>query len=307
MLADQNRLLLLTPKAIYRYALPSLVAEDSLLYRNNEEFTGMVANEDGSRAVLTTANKNLYEFNPMDFDAPLNELGLYSATISVTGGSDGISQIVLGNLSQNGLLTMVIGKYGNNTQLVYDINNNVVLWSASPFQYLNAVYPPVVSSDGRYLSNDYPALTKGDVYQWNGSGFDQIGIVAVGRKHFRPGNNEIISGTIKENVYQISSGSINIYDLATLPADPTQTLLLRRSMNFPAIDKDAYFWETGYDHTTDLFYVRFMENAYSTLTLYDANTMLSVKQVRAFTYTPYTHEFVSHYHMTNRGYIEELK
>lgn len=306
MLVNQNRLLLLTPKAIYRYVLPSLTIEDSLLYQNNEDFTGMVVNEDGSRAVLTTANKNLYEFNPMDFDAPWNTLELYTASIFFTGGSDPIRQIVLGNLSQNGLLTVVVGKYGNNTQLVYDINNNVVTWNAPSFIYLNTVHPPVVSNDGSLLANDYPALTKGDVYQWNGSGFDKIGTVAAGRKHFRPGNREIINGT-RLDEYTISPGAVRIYDLTTLPADPTQSLTQLRWMNFAAIENDAYFTETGFDKNTNLFYVRYMENVFSTLKLYDANTMNFVKEVTAFVYRPGTHQFENNYHLSDRGFIEEVK
>lgn len=305
MLVDKNRLLLQTETAIYRYRLPSFELEDSLLYQNNEKFSGFVVSEDGNRAVLTTEHHYLYEFNPMDFDAPLSQLGVFMATAPYTGGTAEINNIVLGNLSQNGLLTMVISKHGS-TQIVYDINNNVVPWYAPPFIYLNAVHPPVVSNDGRYLANDYPASQKGEVYEWNGSAFDQIGRIRPGRKYFRPANNEIISGTIKDP-YQPLPGAVLIYDLATLPADPTQTLPLLRSKEFPDIDHDAYFWETGYDHNTDVFYVRYMENATSILTMYNANTMGLVDKVSAFTYAPYTHQFEGNYHLTNRGYIEQVK
>jgi len=307
LLVDQNRLLLLTSNAIYEYALPSLILEDSLLAQSDHKFSGFAITDDGNRAVLTTEKGRLFEFNPLDFDAPLSELGLFAATVPYTGGTDPIYDVVLGDLSRNGLLSMVIGKYGSRTQVVYDINNSAVPWYAAPFRYLNEVHPPSISSDGRYLASDYPGSSQGEVYQWNGAAFDQIGRVATGPKFFRPGNREIISGTWKDDDYQISPGSVRIYDLNTLPADPMQTLPLLRSMEFANLVGDSYFWSIGYDQRTDIFYTRYVENVYSTLTLYDANTMALLDKVSAFTYSPSVHFFESNYQITDRGSMEYVK
>jgi hypothetical protein len=306
MLVNQSKLLVLTSKAIYRYALPSIVLEDSLLSIDGTNFSAIAVSEDGERAVVLKDNWKLYEFNPMDFQASLNDLGLFAATIDVSGNG-AIQEVKLGNISQNGLLSMVIRKNGNRRQVLFDIHTGLVPWFGDFFQYLNEMYPPVISSDGLYLSNDFPATGKGSIYKWNGTSFIHLATVAAGRKYFRAGNRELINGTIKDGFSSIAEGAVQIYDLTSPPLNNTQSLTLLRSINFPAIENDQYFWETGYDESTGIFYARYMIDATSILKLYNANTMATEGEETPFTFTPYSHVFQNNYHLTNRGFIETAR
>ncbi|MBZ0245752.1 MAG: hypothetical protein K8H85_07390 [Cyclobacteriaceae bacterium] len=305
MMPVQNKLLTLTSKAIYRYALPSLILEDSLLTAGDGDFSGIAISGDGNRAVLLTKNWNLYGFDPLSFETPLTRYGLFIATIPATNGNSPLEKVVLGNLSDNGLVTMVLSKNGGKSQAVFDIVNNVVPWSAPKFIYLNITIPPVISSNGLYLANDYPAKVKADIYKWSGSTFDKIGTTDAGRKYFRLNSSELFNGTYKEYPSYIAQGDVKIYDINTPPAQPDQPLTVLREMHFNSLIGDEYFWELRYDDYTQLFYSRYMENVYSTLRLYDVNSMSYIGSLKAFTYTPYSHEFANGFHFSNRGYIEQ--
>lgn len=305
-LVDQNKLLTLTPKAIYRYALPSFMLEDSLPSSVDGNFYDMAISDDGNQAVIVTDNWSLYGFDPMAFEEPITNHQLFDATIAATFTNAPFEKVDLGNISENGVLTMVLSKSGAQTQIVFNISTQAVLWNGPSFIYLNNMYPPVISPNGLYLANDYPGLETADIYTWSGNSFDKIGTTAQGRKYFRANTSELINGTVKEDIFRISSGELTIYDTNT-PSQPNQPLTTLRSMNFSSTLGDEYFWELRYDDNTHLFYTRHMGNVFSTLRLYDVNSMSFVGSLKAFTYTPYSHEFVNGFHFTNRGYIEQRK
>ncbi len=307
MLPHHNKLLIASQKAIYRYSLPDLTLEDSLGYQDAgvATFSSLVVSEDESKGIVVGETSQLVGFDPFSFSNHMN-YPIFQATQNLGDGSD-ITGITLGNLSNDGLLTMSLGKSTGIWGLAFEINTNNIPWKSDVSLATKPLRPPVVSNDGRYMAFDLPTTETGEVYNRSSGTFVKLGNVGSGLKFFRSTANELISTTYIAPFSYRASPQINVYNLEERPSLPSSAFTVIRGITLPARSNNSYYTEVRYDDMTQNLYTREVRNIYSTIHLLDVIDFHEKDNVQALPPWDGIHAYANGYHIISNGYIEKLK
>lgn len=309
MMPQNNKLLLNTGLGIYRYALPSLILEDSLMAfeLGFQRISSLVTNAIESKAMVVGDGSSLSGFDPLNFDDRRSAFGFFTAVRKVTGNSDEISHLWLGNLSKNDFLPLLLRQNNKNIALLFNINDGQVYWNSPPTDAPDFRQPPLLSDDEQFLAYDVQNIALGVLLKKTGEAYNQVGFIKKGFKYFESARNELINVTMTDQYGPVSDGAITIYSMSASQVLNGE-LLPDRSTILPRTIGDESIKGIYYDQLSSTLYSRYMTGATSYLRLINIDDFNFYGEViSAFTYTGYTHMLSNHYQLTSRGFIEEVK
>ncbi|HEV8513626.1 MAG TPA: hypothetical protein VGQ59_10125 [Cyclobacteriaceae bacterium] len=300
-----GKLLIANAQKIYRYSLPDFTIEDSLSLQSfgaSQALSSMRIPHNEAVALVVTDNSKLFKFDPLNF-ASRSQIDVSTPTFSAGGGNAPISVLFLGNISDNGLVTLTMFK-SSYSSMLFDFTAGVVKWSIMDD---NSIDASIVSNDGAYIVRNF-SDGSGKVFKESQGTYNQIGVVAVGRKYFRTGTNELINETIIDQFAYPTGATISVYNLQSPPAQFGQPFAISRSMTYPYLssDRTEYLVELGYDDFTKTFYTRHRDSYHSIIRLRDIDDFHYIKTMKAQDYTR-GHVFSNNYHFVYRGFIEQVK
>lgn len=308
LLPQQQKLLLQSQTAIYRYNLPDLQLEDSLTVTTvgKGDFSSFTMSRDGARGVVVAGKSELVGFDPLNFATYTHYAGFFTASISATGGNAEIDMLQVGELSDNGIVTILASKNGR-CGIAYDINANLIKWFSNRFPYYNQMFPPSISADGQWLAYDDPNEGRSGIYRYSPTNeFERVGAAPYGRKYFKTDVNELVNTPILETYYPPAEAQIKIYDLPGTPMpDNLLTVKRTKSVLYYSI-QNGYLGDIKYDETTGLLYTQYNRDGISRLTMMDVSGFQTTATCEAMTFAQ-GHHFISNYQIINRGFIEKVK
>lgn len=312
MLPLTNKLLVITAGKLYRYRLPDLLVEDSVSYSSlgAGKFASLTASQNGAYGMVTTETGELWQFDPLTLSSFVNH-NINAIHPSVTFISGPLTAVAAGTISNTGILglRLVMGAY--KWGAVYDVNAHTFRWVSKRFEYLNPVFPPFISRDGELAVYNDPPQVYSPVMKWMGTVYDTLGKVKDGVKFFSSTSDELINVPYMDQFFSPIGGQSNftIYDL-TAPAQPDGSLVINREFTVQHTFSFTYYTTVlkslWYDEHTGYLVTRYMTDATSDLTMHDINDYHLVKQASGTTYTLNSHYFSNGYHLSSRGFIEQV-
>lgn len=305
MLPKHQKILLVTSNKIYRYSIPDFVLEDSLIAQGinyyNFRRTSLAVKPDESAAYAIFNSGGITRFDPLNFSDQRN-YNLFSSTIEMTGSNQEIDHIALGNVTNEGLITLSLTKV-TTWSLVYDLNLEKVIWNSAYYTGFPTVLAPVISGDGKIVAFDNPNSLTAQVLKNAGGSFEISGEIDKGQKFFLNDKNELINiphlgsyPSIKENKI------VSIYNLDLSP-QKTRTLEIQPNRG------EQYLMGISYDVITRSLYTRYDDiTGYANIDLITLDNFNSYKKLKAKSYG-YTgvHFYCNGYLMINSGFIEQVK
>lgn len=307
ILPQSKKLLIVNNEKVYRYSLPSFTVEDSLSFEQTGtgQFTHMAISQNETQGVLVGSLPGIIEFDPFDFSL-LKEIDIYDATISATRNNQLVQKIRIGNLSNNGLLSIRLTK--NKTwAMVFDINTNTVKWISSYFTNYSTTAPPVISNDGTYFAFDRPGNTSGKVFNLIDQDYTLIGRTELGNKYFRNLENELINLSIIDPIRTPINPTIGIYNLKSPPLENQELFSKAREFIIPDPDSPVHLIGLSYDDATESLITRYDDGWHSDLTLLDVVDFRKTQNMKAYQSNKELHGYSSDFHLISTGYIEKVK
>jgi hypothetical protein len=289
LLGKSNKLLIGNLEMLYRYNLGETIQlEDSLRFTDlglTHGNNGVIVSPDESRIYISGKWENIHEskflsLNPHNFDN-IQPHVMNSILGSINFPTGGNYPLVLGNVSNNGLITM----WTSGRSLLFDISKQKVMWSNPRTLYR----PPAVSPDGRFLAANING-NEGWVFEVREGVTHPLGRIDSGFPIYLNDGGEIM--TALNPTYRDGSDgtAISVFDLTNPPEEPNLFLTRIRSDEMPSFF-DLY--RAFYDPVSG--YIAF---SYSDrLKLYNVNSMGFEK-----TYPGYFF-YVDKYLLYNEGFI----
>lgn len=312
MMPDQDKLLVTTNEAIYRYKLSTLALEESILASafGVSHFITLVTSRNGQYGAVSGIKKIII-FDPLNF-ANKSMVDLATATAGLTPGGGTIVQATFGQISNSGILPITLQNTELTYPLLFNLNSRTVSWIApdslvarfggtgcliSPDDtYLIVHHPPLVFDNAPYQDVPWSIvhMKSGDTYQ-------PVGRVKKFASYFGEGN-ELISLTQPP----VSDMEIVFYNIDAAPGVNMDYTILR-SLSVPSTTVAGNRAGVAYDYHTNKLYTVFRSNGKSTLTVINASTFATEKVGYAFDDNFHVHSYSNNYHLLSSGYIEELK
>lgn len=294
LLSKSKKLLIGNSKMLLRYRLEDTIQlEDSLLF-DDLGFTyiseGLVVSPDESTAYICGfgTDGKLISFDPQNFsEIQHHDVNGVLKTFDLPVGN---SSMLMGNVSNSGLLTFVTGKDWTYTGLI-DIPNKKVLWHSPP----RNDRLPQVSPDGKFLAaalrisfNQY----EGWVFAIKDGKTERIGRMDSGYPVFLRGDTEIMSSLHGEYPSGSPGSHLSVFDLNNPPYSADEYLPRLRSDAMPNINGlETAFYDPISNH---------IGFSYSDeLRLYNVSTMRFEK-----TYMGRKLFYADNYLISSRGFIE---
>lgn len=294
ILKNQNKFLIATDEKLYKYNLEDFSLEDSISLADHgiTSISSLIISPDESRALVGSSNKFI-SFNPNI----LNEFryhDLNTPTSKFANPSANLGLLKLGNLSNNGLVSMVIWR-GSYYSMLLDINSGEDLWHSTPGNY----HIPTISSDGKYFAATItsPYIESiGQVYRRDDKSFEPIGKIDVGGYVFLPDNSEIV---IIEEIRHYHEANVHSYSLVNPPQDPSKLWSKVRSVSIPfSLSQSNYLQKITYEPITNHLVLGYL----STLKLMNASNFTFEKSIEG------QHlQFSNNYLLHPAGFIEAVK
>ncbi len=309
MLADKSKLLICTGLGIYRYSIPEFALEDSVMANQVgvTRFSSMIVNNASSELLAVADRSSIIGIDPLNFNTSVTHYYLDVSARNITGSTDEIRDIWLGNVSDNGLLSL---QFRQNTRvaMLFNIQDRSIVWHSLPSELPLGGRAPVVSIDTRYLTYDlFNGSGEAVVYEKIGDTYTKIGFVKSGLKFFIQESNELIN-TTESSPYNPNDINILVYNLNTTPSDVNAYFTPSRAHTLAARRNLESLVSVHYDPISKRLYHRYMNQGSSALRSIDINTFSeSPEIISAFTYVGYTHTISGDYQLTSRGFIEKLR
>jgi hypothetical protein len=300
MLKNSNRLLIANENNLYRYKLEGIILEDSLSFQEHgiNFFESFTVSADESIVFIGDLYGNLISLNPLDF-SEVRYYNTKSIINNLLNSSDQIHSMKLGNVSNNGILTLNLW-CDYYYALVVDIKNNKVLWQSPP----SSTFPPIISSNGNYFAIDKGmpfTHYEGWIFKRNGEAFEALGKTAAGKHAFLAKGNEVIAFTEIDSYSDIHQEiKVVAYDLNNPPQASGELFHSERYKSILNYFDEMYLISSlDYDPCSDYLVIKYGEK----LRLMNLSSMNFDQTINggesAF--------FSNHYILRSNGFLEPIK